>query len=331
MEKIFPKKLKKGDQVRIIAPSLSLSIVTQKNQKIAKKRFAEMGLELTFGKNASEADEFKSSSIASRIEDINDAFKDEKVKAVLTAIGGYNVNQLFDYLDWDVIKNNPKIFCGYSDITAIGNAIYAKTGLINYSGPNYANFCEELYFDYTLDYFKKCLFSEGPVVIKPAEKWSDDVWHKNQKKRKLIKNKGPQVINTGVAEGTILGGNLCTFNLLQGTKYFPSLENTILFLEDDNLAKEATLREFDRNLQSLMHQPGFDKVKGIVFGRFQKASKVKDDLFAKMIKAKKELSGMPIIFNVDISHTCPQVTFPIGGTARIQAEKDNAKIEITKH
>jgi len=182
----YPSKLKKGDEVRVIAPSRSLSIVSKEIRQTANKRFADLGLKLTFGKHIEESDDFVSSSIESRIEDLHDAFADKNVKAIITVIGGFNSNQLLKYLDWDLIKKNPKIFCGYSDITALNNAIFAKTGLVSYSGPHYSTFGQELYFDYTLEYFKKCLLSDEPFEIKPSEEWTDDHWFRNQKERSPI-------------------------------------------------------------------------------------------------------------------------------------------------
>ena len=327
-QKIYPAKLKAGDEVRIIAPSRSLAIISEEVRRIANKRFSDLGLKISFGKHVEEKDEFLSSSIESRIEDLHDAFQDKNVKAIITVIGGFNSNQLLRYIDWNLIRNNPKIFCGYSDITALSNAIFTKTGLISYSGPHYSTFGQELYFDYTLEYFKKCIFSEDPFEITPSELWSDDAWYENQKDRILIKNEGFLVINEGSAFGTIIGGNLGTLNLLQGTEYFPTLENSILFLEDDY---ESLPHTFDRDLQSLIHLPSFSGVKGIVIGRFQKASKMTNDLLIKIIKTKKELDNIPIIANLDFGHTDPKITFPIGGEANLIVKERKVKLELTKH
>ncbi len=327
-KKTYPPKLKAGDEVRIITPSCSLATFSEELRKIANERFSDLGLKLSFGKHLEEKDEFESSSIASRIEDLHDAFRDKSVRAVITVIGGFNSNQLLKYLDWDLIKNNPKIFCGYSDITALNNAIFAKTGLVSYSGPHYSTFGQELYFDYTLEYFKKCLFSEDSFKIIPSEQWSDDSWCKNQKERNLIKNDGFLVINEGRASGTILGANLCTFNLLQGTEYFPDLQNSILFIEDD---EESLPHTFDRDLQSLIHLHNFNGVRGIVIGRFQKASKMTNELLIKIIKTKKELEKLPVIANVDFGHTCPKITFPVGGEANLIIEDKNIRLELLKH
>lgn len=328
MKKIYPKKLKAWDEVRIIAPSRSMAIISKECREIANKRFAELGLKLSFGKHVEECDDFFSSSIESRIEDLHNAFADKNVKAIITVIGGFNCNQLLKYLDWNLIKKNPKIFCGYSDTTALQNAILAKTGLVTYSGPSWSTFGQKLYFDYTLEYFKKCFFPDKPFEIKPSEKWSDDAWYKDQNNRVLIKNEGWLVINKGKASGTILGANLCTFNLLQGTEYFPNLKDSILFIEDDDMSNAVT---FDRDLQSLMHQPGFEKVKGIVIGRFQNASKIPNDILTKIIKTKKELDNLPVIANVDFGHTDPKITFPVGGEASLTAENGTIKLEIIKH
>ncbi|EKE04823.1 MAG: hypothetical protein ACD_19C00432G0019 [uncultured bacterium] len=328
MNKIYPDKLKTGDEVRVIAPAMSYSIFSEELKEIANKRFEELGLNLTFGKHIDEKNDFTSSLIESRIEDLHEAFSDKNVKAIFTAIGGANSNQLLNYIDWELIKNNPKIFCGFSDITALNNSIFAKTGLVTYSGPHYSTFGQKLHFDYTLDYLKKCLMNNDPIEIKPSESWSDDSWYKDQDDRKLIKNNCWLVINEGKAVGTILGGNLCTFNLLQGTEYMPDLDNSILFLEDDYLSNPET---FDRDLQSLIHLPNFNKVKGIVIGRFQNKSNVTNELLTQIIKTKKELNNIPVVANVDFGHTDPKVTLPIGGTVAIDISSSNSKITILDH
>jgi len=275
MNKLIPSKLKQGDVVRVIAPSRSLQLIGEETKRIANERFDEMGLTLSFGKHVSETDDFASSSIESRIEDLHDAFSDKSVKAILTVIGGFNSNQLFRYIDWNLIRMNPKIFCGYSDITALNNAIYAKTGLVTYSGPHYSTFGQKLHFDYSLEYFNKCLLSDEQFEVKSSKEWTDDPWYLEQDKREPILNNGFYIIHEGKAEGTIIGANLCTFNLLHGTEYMPSPENSILFIEDDY---ESVPHTFDRDLQSLIHQPGFEEVEGIVIGRFQKTSKMTNDL-----------------------------------------------------
>lgn len=312
----------------VVAPSDSLSLISEEVRQIAQERFNAMGLELSFGKHVEELDEFDSSSIESRVSDIHEAFSNKSVKGIFVVIGGFNCNQLLRYLDWNLIKNNPKVFVGYSDTTALQNAIYAKTGLVTYSGPAYSTFGQKLHFSYTLEYFKKCLFDDEKINILPSDLWSDDRWYRDQDNRKLLKNDGWLVINSGEVKGIILGGNICTFNLLQGTEYFPNISNSILFVEDD---AESKIFNFDRDLQSLIHLPKFNTVKGIVIGRFQNASEVKTNQLIKVIKSKKELSHMPVLANVDFGHTDPMVTFPIGGESRLIVSDKKTLLEIIKH
>lgn len=327
MKKVSPTKLQKGDIIAVIAPSASMHIICEETINNAKKAFEDMGLKVKYGEHVEEMDEFNSSSIESRLKDLHNAFSDKEVKAVIAIIGGFNSNQLLKYIDWDLIKSNPKIFCGFSDITALNNAIYAKLGLVTYSGPYYSTFGQKLHLEYTIDYFQKCLMTEEPFYIKSSENWSNDEWYKNQDDRHLISNEGYWVLNQGKAGGTIVGANLCTFNLLQGTEYMPSLRDAVLFIEDDY---ESLPHIFDRDLQSLIHQPGFENVKGIVIGRFLKESKMSRSLLEKIVKTKKELNRMPVVANADFGHTDPKITFPIGGFAEISALK-KTEIKIIKH
>jgi muramoyltetrapeptide carboxypeptidase LdcA involved in peptidoglycan recycling len=229
------------------------------------------------------------------------------------------------YLDYDLIKNNPKILCGYSDITALASAITAKTGLITYSGLHFSTWAIEREFEYNVEYFKKCLLNEDYFEIKPSKTWSDDDWYKDQDNRKIEKNEDFIILNKGEAEGTIWGGNLCTFNLLQGTEFMPDISNSIIFIEDDNMAGDDFGTELDRNLQSLIHQSNFNKVKGIVIGRFQKNTDMNFEKLRYIIKTKNELKDIPIIANADFGHTNPLITFPIGGTVKLKVD---SKVEL---
>ncbi len=327
---IIPEKLKIGDEIRIIAPARSMGILTEETKSIANKRLADLGFKVTFGKHVDEIDEFNSSSIQSRLTDLHEAFADPNVKGILTVIGGFNSNQLLNYIDWDLIKNNPKVLCGFSDITILNNAIFAKTGLVTYSGPHYSSFGQKLYFEYTLDYFKQACIDNEVISISASDNWSDDHWHNNQDDRELIDNNGIWTINHGVAEGTIIGANLCTLNLLQGTQYMPSLNDSILFIEDDAMATGTDVMEFDRNLQSLINLPDFSGVRGIVIGRFQKAAGMTNEFLIKIIKSKKELDNLPVVAGVDFGHTDPKITFPVGGVAAIKTDSET-KLLIDSH
>jgi len=328
---MIPNKLKPRDEIRVVAPSRSMGIISQGVREIAIKRFKEMGLKITYAKNVDEKDEFASSSIESRVADLHNAFADPNVKGILTAIGGFNVNQILKYLDYDLIGNNPKILCGFSDITALSNAIYAKTGLVTYSGPHFSSFGMLKGFEYTAEYFKKCLMEDDSFEVVSSKEWSNDPWFLDQEKREFITNEGYVSINDVEAEGKIIGGNLCTLNLLQGSEYMPSLQDSILFIEDDDGFGDNFDVEFDRNLQSLIHLPDFSGVKGIVIGRSEKRVAIPIDRLKKIIETKKELDGMLVTYGFDFGHTTPIFTIPIGGKAKISVHGGDVKMEITEH
>lgn len=327
---MVPEKLKKGDEVRIIAPSRSMAILGEDCIQIATQRLESLGLKVTFGKHVKEFEkDTMSTNPKDRAEDLNEAFRDKNVKAILTVIGGFNSNQILKLLDYEMIKNNPKIFCGFSDITALLDTIYSKTGLVTYYGPHFSSFGMTKGFDYTFDYFKKMLLENGgKAEVESSKEWSDDPWFIDQEKRDFIKNDGMFIINEGEAQGKIIGGNLCTFNLLQGTEYMPDIRNSILFLEDDEGAGKLFPVEFDRNLVSVIQQPGFETVKGIVLGRAQKSCEMTNEKWTKIIKTKPELEKIPVIGGVDFGHTTPIITFPIGGKVSLEAKNGKIKLEI---
>lgn len=321
MQKIIPQKLQKGDKVMIVAPSRGLKLIGQDCREIAEKRLTEMGLTVEFAPNTTDEnwDEVGSTSAQKRAADIMYAFQDKSVKAILTVIGGFNSNQIIKLLDYDVIRANPKIICGFSDITALLAAINAQTGLEVYYGPHYSSLGMLKGCEYTLQHFKQMLFEDSSCLVNPSAAWSDDLWFLDQEKREFIDNPGHWQIRGGTAQGIIIGGNLCTFNLLLGTPYRPAFPtDTILFIEDDEGTNPAI---FDRNLQALCCQKDFQNVKGLIIGRFQKKSALNRKELEFILLNKPELQNMPIIANVDFGHTTPILTIPLGGTATIKEGK----------
>ncbi len=323
---IVPKKLVRGDHIRVVAPSRSMSIISNEVRDIAIDRLKLYGdFSISYGKHIEETDELNSSSIKSRVDDLHDAFQDTSVKAVLTGIGGYNTNQLLRYIDFDLIKNNPKILCGFSDITILSNAITAKTGVVTYSGPHFSSWGMKKGFDYTLESFWKACVDFPPYEIVPSKEWSDDFWFINQEDRVFIENTGYTVLQKGVGLGKSVGGHARCVSAQQGTEYFPDLEEAVLFLEED---AEISPQLFDRIVESLTQQRGFGKVKAILIGRFQKESKMTDEILRKIFKTKNIPKNIPIIANVDFGHTTPMITFPIGGVIKVRALHDVIDIKI---
>jgi muramoyltetrapeptide carboxypeptidase len=325
---VIPAKLQRGDEVRVVSPAVSLGFIPQDQQQIARERLEGLSLRYSFSRNAEVMDRFDSSPIEARVSDLHEAFADPGVKAMLTTLGGYSSNGILAYLDYDLIQANPKILCGFSDITALATAIYTRTGLVTYSGPHFSTFGMQHGIAYTIEYFERCLMREEPFEALPADLWSDDLWYEDQENRDFVPNPGYEVMHTGEAEGKLLGGNLGTLCLLFGTPYMPDLEGAILLLEDD---EEVNAVHFDRELQSLVHQPGFEGVRGIVFGKFQRASNIDQDTLTAIVESKRELEGMPVVAGASFGHTTPQFTFPIGGYGSLHAGDGTVRLSIEVH
>jgi muramoyltetrapeptide carboxypeptidase LdcA involved in peptidoglycan recycling len=329
MDVISPPKLNAGDVVRVVAPAMSRAMVMEHDHTdLIRARFDELGLTLSYGSHVDERDAFDSSSVASRVADLHDAFADPSVAAILTVIGGYNCNELLPYLDWELIRANPKILCGYSDITALQSAILARTGLVTYSGPHWSTFGMRDHLEETLRWFTSVMFDTAPIALTPAAQWSDDLWFLDQDKRELLPNEGWWPLRPGTAEGRIVGGNLCTLNLLQGTPYMPSLDGAILIVEDDFESHPA---RFARDLVSLLQLPDAPEIRGLAIGRFQQASHMSRELLEQIIATQPVLSRIPVLANLDVGHTNPLVTFPIGGQVRLTVTDAETSLTLLRH
>lgn len=315
----------KNKKIMVIAPSKSLSIISNDVQKNALNILKKMNYDVCFAKNCNKKIKYYDCpSLKERLSDFEEAL-DSDCFLILSVIGGYNCNQMLPYLNYEKIKKAGKKICGFSDITAILNAIYAKTGLITYYGPHFSTFGMLYELEYTIKYFQKMVKKE-PFYVESSKYYRDDLWYINQNDVNNIKNKGLFVINKGNGSGTIIGGNLSTFNLLLGTDYLPKDKNIILFIEDDNDSGDNFLLTFDRNLESIIQSPLFKKIRGIVVGRAQKKSCMTIEKWKMLFKSKSKLKQIPIIVNANFGHTTPIFTFPIGGYCTIE----NDKIKISE-
>lgn len=321
-----PNRLKQGSTIGIIAPASSAKFISENVWDIGVKKLETKGFKLIFGNHINKLYGHTAGTIKERVEDLMSMFKNSEVDAIMTVYGGYNSHQLLPYLDYEIIKNNPKIFIGFSDITALNNVLYTKTGLINFSGPAFITFCQPELPEYSEKYFDEFLIAgKENVIIKASEKWAEDQWWEKEGlgPREWKENPGWKALGEGVVEGKAIGGNAGTLLLLAGTEYWPDMEGKILFVEEDDLESTQTI---DRLLTHLRHIGVYDKIKGLVIGRFP--SKVgfneKDSL--KMI-VDEALKGydFPIVSEVDFAHTDPLITIPIGVKCRI----DTKNKEIT--
>jgi len=310
---MIASKLQYGDEIRVVAPSMSLSEVWSNVRQHAIDFWDKENFHLSYSARSHELDKYHSSSITSRVSDLHEAFLDPNVKMIISCLGGFNANQILPYLDYELIANHPKIICGYSDITALLNAIYARTGLITYHGPHFSTFGFNKDNEYTKNALFKCIKDKKPFAVSPSQ--NTDKYH---------------IIQEGTCEGIIIGGNLCTLNLLQGTPYMPNIRSKILFLEDDNIMGQYFSYEFERNLVSLLQSEGAESVKGIILGKFDKSCGMTLERVADIVCGKVP-PNIPVVFGVDFGHVFPIITFPIGGTAQITANREKVIINVIEH
>ncbi len=210
------KRLKKGDHIRVVSPSSSIERIGGFEANVAaKEKLEALGFRLSFSEHYFKNDIFDSAPIASRVADLEAAFANETIDAILTTIGGFNCNELLPYLDFDLIAQNPKIFCGYSDTTALLNAIYAKTGMQTYMGPAYSSFKMEQGQQYQTTSWLNAV-TQDTYQLTPSLEWSSDAWYLPDAPRTFYPTEW-KVYNPGQASGIAIGGNLSTCALLHGT------------------------------------------------------------------------------------------------------------------
>ena len=309
------KKLKKGDHIRVVSPSSSIEHIGGfEANLVAKEKLEELGFDVSFSSNYFEHDLFDSASIASRVEDLHEAFADPSVDAVLATIGGFNCNELLPYLDYDLIAQNPKIFCGYSDTTALLNAIYAKTGMQTYMGPSYSSFKMKEGQEYQSQSWLNAVTQDDYDLV-PSKEWSSDPWYDPTKPRHFMPTEW-KVYNAGSASGTIIGGNLSTFGLLRGTPYAPQEENYILFMEE---AEEDDYIEFARHLAALLQ--AYPNPQAVIIGRFPKECEMTEEILLAILDKHPLLKTIPVLYDADFAHTQPLFTITIGAQATLDTNE----------
>lgn len=334
-----PKSLKTGDTIGLISPSAPLAGLVPHRTKKGIQGIEQLGFKVKVGKNALKVTGHTAGTPKERAEDINAFFADKKVRAIFSFIGGNHSNQILKYLDFNLIKKNPKIFLGYSDATVLHFALYTKVNLVTFYGPAVlTQFAENpKIIPYTEIYFKKALMTNKPVgKIQPSSQWTDEIldWFKKEdlkRPRKMKKNKGWKWLRQGKAEGRILGGCITSMLHLRGTGYWPDFSNSILFWEapesGDDFAKGEKVENIDSYLTDLELSGIFKNIKGMIVGRFFGYSEQEKKEAIKVIQERTSSYEFPIILNVDIGHSDPMITIPLGVQVRIDSSKDIFEIK----
>ena len=300
--KILPKALKVGDTIGVVAPSNPIIDENIEEMERARKIIEEKGFKVKYSKNLFSNTNGYSASAKEKAEDINSMFEDKEVKMIWCAKGGENSNSVFDYLDYEMIKKNPKIICGFSDITSITNIISAKTGLVTFSGTNFKTIATD-----ETDYSLKQILN----------RFVDNKLELGEKEDKYV------TIHEGTGEGELIGGNLSlTRGLVEG-KYKIDFEDKILFLEELGFETEPALAS---NYLYYMKQNGvFDKIKGLWIGNYEHESNI--SLEKIVLDVLDNEYDFPIIKSNNFGHIDTKTVIPIGTKVKIDTSKE-IKIEL---
>lgn len=308
--------------IHVIAPAWSAKEKHRAGFSIGESNMKKIGYSVSYGENIFNTSFMEiSGSIQNRLTDWNNAWSGDN-DYILTFTGGTNSNQLLNDIDWNSIRESKKVLIGYSDITVLANALYSKTKKVSFLGVNFSYLCRESVMPYTLKNFQQALNQKEYTVV-PSDQVIMSMW---ENPANITQSEGWWNLQEGNMTGKVIGGNLPSFRLLYGTEYMPDLSKSIVFVEWDNFTT-GDLEEFDRELEALTMQKGFNTVQGIVIGRFQEGSKVSKENLIEIIQNKKQLKGIPILANVDFGHTAPMFVFPVGGTAYVDTE--NSKITFS--
>lgn len=299
---MIPSKLKKGDTIGVIAPSnyIEKDDLEYINASIALMEAS--GFKVKFGKYVFEDTLGYGTSPEKRAADINWAFTDDEVKAIMCVKGGEDSNTTLDYIDYEMIKKHPKIICGFSDNTSILNAIHEKTGLVTYHGPTFKSLTS-WETGYAYKQFIKTFAenTESLIMGEPEGEYT--------------------TIQAGQATGELVGGNLSLFTKLVCGKYAVNVQDKILFLEE--LGFEAAPEMVNSNIYYLKQNGVFDRIAGLWIGNYEHPSKVSIE---KIIKnAIGDEYKFPIIKSDNFGHIDKKIIIPIGTKAEINT---NEKIKI---
>ena len=281
-------RLKTGDTIGIIAPA---GPVSQSEIHSTIEKLIDRGYEVLTSPSLYQREDYLAGSDDARVSDLHLMFRDNSVKAILCARGGYGTLRIIEKIDYALIRRNPKIFIGFSDITAILFAIYKETGLVTFHGPMAKGLAAR--GERNLDNLLKVLSSEGPIELSLANGTS---------------------IKKGKAKGRLFGGNLSLISSLVGTGFLPPLDGEILFIEE----RGEPLYRIDRMLTHLRLSGLLGGVAGLIIGEFKDCDDTAS--LVRLLKDRTSDLDFPILSGLPVGHGIENITLPIGLSVEINTE-----------
>lgn len=308
---IYPEKLKPGDTIGIISPSSAID--GNLPFMLAQETFEVLGFKVKWGKHTHDRFGHLAGNDKQKLDDLHDMFEDTRVKAIVCMRGGSGAARLLDKIDYNLIRHHPKIFLGYSDITALHAAIHSQTGLITFHGPVGSSSWPTL----VVEQFRDIFFNGIPPLYRnPLNKGDDLIPRQNR----------IQTIVPGIAKGKLLGGNLTVLTSIAGSKYYPDFDNSILFLED---VSEEPYR-VERMFCQLKLNGTLDKIRGFIFGKCTDCSPsggfgslTLDQILEDYIKPLR----IPAYQGALIGHIREQFILPVGTEVTMNANEGTFLVE----
>jgi muramoyltetrapeptide carboxypeptidase len=302
-----PDRVRAGNRVGLVRPATAAFV--REPVEIMVDALQSLGFEVVLGENYFARHGYFGGIDADRAADINHFFSDPDIRMIV-ASGGWGGARLLPLIDYDNIRNNPKIFLGYSDVTALLTAIHARTGLVTFHGPAPLDI-------FSADYFRRVVMNGEVVSMQNPTRITEDTLVQTENRVRTI--------TSGKASGRILGGNLTVLTTIIGSPYLPEWDNSILFLEDVN---EAVYR-VDRMLTQLSLAGVLGKLRGFVFGRCTECGPGEGYgalTMEQVLREHIEPLGIPAFSGTMIGHIEQQFTIPLGIEVEIDADAGSIRM-----
>jgi muramoyltetrapeptide carboxypeptidase len=304
---IKPQRLEPGQTISLVAPAGC----TDEDEEIvaAIETVASLGFRVKTGAHLQCRHGYFAGADAERAADLNAAFADPEVHGIIAMRGDYGASRLLPHLDFAMIRRHPKVLLGYSDITALLNPIYGRTGLVTFHGP----IGDQTFTPYTLAEFRKVVMQGAAPVLLAAPPPCDLAPGRVERRNRLT------TLAPGKARGPLIGGNLTLLTHLVGTPYLPDFRGAILFLED----VDELVYRVDRMLTQLLLAGHLQQVAGLVFGKFTNcppASGPRQFTLEEVLADRCRGLGIPVVRGLMIGHVEDQATLPIGCQVELDAD-----------
>ncbi len=307
---LLPRALKPGDTVGLVTPS---SYVSDPDELAFAKQFCEFfGLKWKMGKNVGQRYGYLAGTAKQRVDDLNAMFADPGIAGIFCIRGGYGSAQMLEGLDYEMIRRNPKVFLGYSDITALHTAIGKRTGLVTFHGPVSLSHLTE----WSEKHLRDALFETKPIgaVMNPPES------------NPLRAGHTMRTVRGGTARGVLTGGNLTLLTTTMGTPFEVETAGKILLMEDIG----EDIYRIDRMFTQLKLAGKLKAAEGILVGECKDCPPPGHDSAYSLGEVIDYLLGdlgIPVLYGLSFGHTIDQVTLPLGVTAILDADKQMLMVE----